>query len=342
MSLNKILAALLVIVFAIFTLLVIVAWSVRANLLNDDVYVQALDEAGFFEVPYGLIHDGEIPLVGRLLLTQGPLAAVTANREAVARELAPPYWLRVQLERAVRELLAVAAAPELEELPDLLISLDEVKARALSEPGDRALTLVVESLPVCPPGQWAFDPGSDTPLCRPAEVDTAAFVEQIRPLLPPLVERLPDTYRVIWQPEQQDVLQDLQRAGQNLEQMQVLLLLVLLLNLALLGVVWTLAVRSPAEWLRWTGGPLLLLGLLALGVALAMPSAVAWWLDNSTLWTSINVPARLDKVLELTIIDLAGVMLRPALQAGAALSVVGLLLTLLSPLFPGRRKRPVI
>ncbi len=334
MSLNKILAALLVIIFATFTLLVIVSWSVRANLLNDDVYVQALDEAGFFEVPYGLIHDGEIPQVGGLLLTEGPLAAVSgADMEAVARELAPPYWLRAQLERAIRDLLALAAAPELDELPDLLISLDEVKVRALSEPGDRALARVVEALTICPAGRGAFDPGSDTPLCRPAEIDTATFVEQIRPLLPPLVERLPDTYRLSWQPEQRDVLQDLQRTGRNLEQMQVLLLLLLLLNLALLGVVWMLAVRSPSEWLRWTGGPLLLLGLLALGLGLAAPRAVTWWLENSALWTSINVPARLDQVLELTIVDLTGVMFRPALQAGAALSVVGLLLTLLSLLF---------
>ncbi len=334
MSLNKILAALLLIVFALFSLLVIVSWSVRANLLNADAYVQALDEADFFEVPYGLIHDGEIPQVGGLLLTQGPLAAVSgADMEAVARELAPPYWLRAQLERAVRDLLAVAAAPELEQLPDLLISLDEVKARALGEPGDRALTLVVEALPVCTPGRAAFEPGSDTPLCRPAEVDTAAFVDQIRPLLPPLVERLPDTYRLSWQSEQRDVLQDLQQAGHNLEQMQVLLLLLLLLNLALLGAIWMLAARSPAEWLRWTGGPLLLLGLLALGVGLAAPRAITWWLENSTLWTGINVPARLDQVLELTIVDLTGVMFRPALLAGAALSVVGLLLALLSLLF---------
>jgi hypothetical protein len=340
MSFNKILAALLVIVFALFTLPVIVSWSVQANLLNDDAYVQALDEAGFFEVPYGLIHDGEIPVVGGLLLTQGPLAAVSgADMEAVARELAPPDWLRAQLERAVRDLVAVAASPEPDELPDLLISLQEIKARALGEPGDRALARVVEALPVCAPGRAVFDPGSDTPLCRPPDLDQAVFVEQIRPLLPPLVERLPDTYRLSWQPEQRDVLQDLERAGQNLEQMQVLSLLLLLLNLALLGAVWMLAVRSPAEWLRWTGVPLLLLGLLALGVGLAAPRAVTWWLDSSDMWTGINVPARLDRVLELTIIDLAGVMFRPALLAGAALAVVGLLLALLSPLFPGRRRR---
>ncbi len=122
-----------------------------------------------------------------------------------------------------------------------------------------------------------------------------------------------------------------------MEQMQVLLLFLLLLNLALLGAIWALAARSPAEWLRWTGGPLLLLGLLALGLGLAAPRAVTWWLENSALWTGINVPARLDQVLELTIVDLAGVMFRPALLAGAALAVVGLLLALLSLLF----QRPV-
>lgn len=338
MSLSKSLAALLVIIFVVFSLAVILTWSVRANILNADAYVEALERADFFEVPYQLIRDGEIPEVGGLLLEEGPLAAVSgAEMEAIARELAPSYWLRAQLEQAIRDLLAVAAAPELEELPDLTISLSEVKARVLGEPGDRALALVVEALGDCPPGQGPFDFNHDTPFCKPAGVNLDPFLSQLKSLLPPLVERVPDTYQVSWQPEQRETLEDLQRGGQTLEQLQVVLLLMAVLNLALLGVIWLLAVRSPAEWLRWTGGPLLLLGLLALLVALPAPRAVAWWLDNSALWSEGNVPARLSQVVELTIVDLAAVLFHPAVFAGAILAVVGLLLVLVSLLFPGRR-----
>ena len=49
MSLNKILAVLLVVIFVIFTLVVILAWSVKANILNDEAYVTSLDKADFFE-----------------------------------------------------------------------------------------------------------------------------------------------------------------------------------------------------------------------------------------------------------------------------------------------------
>jgi hypothetical protein len=341
MSLSKGLAALLVVVFVVFTLVVIMAWSVRADLLNADVYVDVLDEAGFFEVPYLLIRDGEIPQVGGLLLKEGPLAAISgADREAIARELAPPNWVRAQLERAIRDLLAVAADPEVDELPDLVISVSEIKTRALGEPGDQALSLVVEKLPDCAPGQAPFDLDPDTPFCKPVGVDVMTFWNQLKPSLPPLVARLPDTYRLSWQPQQREVLEELQRAGQVLDQLQVLLLLLVALNLALLGIIWSLTVRSPAEWLRWTGGPLLLLGLLTLALALPAPRAVAWWLENSPLWADVNIPAHLDRVLELAIVDLAVVLFRPAVLAGVALAAVGLLLVLLSPLFPGRRRRP--
>lgn len=340
MSLNKILAALLVVFFLIFTLVVILTWSVRANILDADTYVQALDGADFFEVPYQLIGDGTIPQAGGLLLEEGPLSAVSgADLEAVARELAPPDWLRAQLERAIRDLLAVAEEPELNELPDLVISLREVKARALGAPGDRALAIVIAALLECPPGQLPVDLNSDVPVCKPAGMDLTPFQDQLKALLSPLVQRVPDTYHVRWQPEQREVLEDLQRAGQTLDQVQIALLLLLALNLALLGLIWLLAVRSPAEWLRWTGGPLLMSGLLVLLPGLLAPRLIAWGVEDRGLWSEGNVPASLARALERAIVDLAAVLFRPAVLTGVFLVIVGLLLLLVSPLFPGRRRR---
>jgi hypothetical protein len=338
MSLNKVLAALLAIIFVIFSLAVILAWSVRGDILNADAYVQALDEADFFEVPYRMIRDGDIPGVGGLLLKRGPLSAVSgADLETVARDLAPPDWLRAQLERAIRDLLAVADTPKLDDLPDLVISLSEVKARTLGEPGDRALAYVLATLPECAPGQPPLS--LDKPVCKPADVDLSPFLSQLRGLLVPLVERVPDTYQVHWQPEQRDVLEDLQRAGRALDRLPVVLLLLACLNLALLGLIWVLAVRSPAEWLRWAGGPLLALGLLVLLAAFLGPRVVAWGLDQGDLWAEGRVPARVGQALEEALLDLTLLLFRPALYAGAVLAAVGLPLTLLSPLFPGPRRR---
>jgi hypothetical protein len=339
MSLNKVLALLLVVIFIIFSLATILAWSVRGDILNDDAYVAALDEAGFYEVPYQLIREGDIPAAGGLLLRVGPFSVLSgADREAVARELAPPDWLRAQIERAVRDLVAVARAPELDELPDFTISLQEVKARALGEPGDRALSIVVQTLPQCEAGRSPLELGSDTPICRPAEAELTPFLDRLKTLLSPLVERVPDMYRVQWQPRQQGVLEDLQGAGRTLDRLQVPLLLLVVLNLALLALAWVLAVRSPAEWLRWTGVPLLLLGLLVLLTAFLTPRVVAWGLESQALSAGSNVPLPLAQSLERAIQDLAGLLFRPALQAGAVLAVVGLLLTLLSPLFPGQQR----
>jgi hypothetical protein len=111
------------------------------------------------------------------------------------------------------------------------------------------------------------------------------------------------------------------------------------LNVALLALVWVLAVRSPAEWLRWTGVPLLLLGLAVLLVAVLAPRVVAWGLDSRELWTERNVPAPLARSLEESIENYIPLLFRPALSAGLVLTVVGLLLTLISPLFPEQRQR---
>jgi hypothetical protein len=340
MSLNKLLALLLAVIFIIFSLATILAWSVRRDILNDDAYVTALDEAGFYEVPYQLIREGDIPTVGGLLLKEGPLSILSgADREAVARELAPPAWLRAQLERAIRDLVAVAKAPELDELPDLDISLQEVKARVLGEPGDRALAIVVQALPQCEAGRAPLELGSNTPICTPAGAELTPFLELLETLLPPLVERVPDTYRVRWQPGQQDVLEDLQQAGRTLDRLQFALLLLGALNLALLALIWVLAVRSPGEWLRWTGVPLLLLGLLVLLAAFLTPRVVAWGLESQTLSAEGNVPLPLAQSLEQAIQDLTRLLFRPALWAGTVITIAGLLLTLVSPLFPGRRGR---
>lgn len=338
--LNKVLAAFLTILFVICTLIVVVTWSVKDHILDADVYVQALEEADFFQVPYQLIRVGDIPGVGGLLLTRGPLSVVSGtDLEAVARELAPPRWLRAQLEPAIRDLIAVANTPQLDQLPDFVISLREVKARALGEPGGRALSIVVEALPVCAPGREPVELDSDTPVCRSDSADLSTFLNRLKTQLAPLVERVPDTYRVSWQPEQRDVVQDLRRAGRILDQLQFALLFLVALNLALMGLIWLLAVRTPAEWLRWVGVPLLLLGLAALFVAFSMPRVVIWGLGGQTLWTEAAVPEPLAQALEEAIRGFVLLLFQPARLIGVAAAVVGLLLSLFSLLFPAQPRR---
>jgi hypothetical protein len=339
MALNKVLAALLVVPFVFFTLIVILTWSAGDTVLDADAYVDTLTEAGFFEVPYHMIREGDIPGAGGLLLTEGPLSIVSgAELEAVARELAPPEWLRAQLERAIRDLVAVSDRSELDELPSLVISLREVKARVLGVPGDRALSIVIDALPECAAGQAPLDLSSDTPVCVPPGVDLASFLGELKTLLAPLVERVPDTYRVSWQPVQRDVLGDLQRAGRVVNQLRFVLLFLIALNLALLGLIWLLAVRSPAEWLRWTGLPLLLLGLLTLFLTWLVPQTVNWALDSQALWADGELPTVLIQALDAAIQDFTLLLFRPARFIGVVLAIVGLLLTLISPVFPGQRQ----
>ncbi len=340
MDLNKIVAVLLVVLFVFFSLAVIMTWSVGDGVLNADAYVEALSEAGSFQVPYELIREGRIPGVGGLLLKEGPLSIVSgADLELVARELAPPTWLRTQLEGALRDFFALVKESEGNELPGMVISLSEVKARALGEPGDRALALVVENLQVCAPGETSLDLNRDVPLCVPAGMELNSFLGQLKGLLAPLVNRVPDTYTVSWQPEQQDVIRDLRRAAQTVERLRFVMLLLVALNLALLGLIWVLAVRSPAEWLRWTGVPLLLLGLATLTLALLIPSLVSLGLDSTASWVEGSLPRPLAESLETAVREYILLLFRPARTVGVVLFLVGAVLALISPLFPGARQK---
>lgn len=339
MMLKKILAAPLVILFVFFTTIVILTWSAGGSVLNADVYVETMDRAGLFEVPYQLIREGDIPGVGGVLLTEGPLSIVSgAELEQIARELAPPDWLRAQLERGIRDLIAVSHRSELGNTPSLTISLREVKERALGTPGDQALSIVVDALPACAPGQAPVNLGSDVPLCTPPGVDVTSFLGELKTLLARLVERVPDTYQVRWQPEQIAVLEDLQRVGRVVNQLQFVMLLLIALNVALLGLVWLLAVRSPGEWLRWTGVPLLLLGLFTVFLAWLVPQLVSWGLDGATLGVDGNLPVVLVDAVGVALEDFAQVLFRPARLVGVAAAIVGLLLTLISLFFPSYRQ----
>ncbi len=342
MSLNKLLATLLVIVFVIFTLAAILTWLVGDRILDDEAYVQAWEKAGFFEVPYQLIREGQIPEAGGLLLEEGPLSVVSGEElEAIARELAPSDWLRAQVERAIQDVLAVAEAPETETLPHLVISLQEVKARALAEPGDRALSIVVAALPECEPGQTPFDVNRDQPICTPPGVDLAPFMDQLKVLLPPLVARVPDTYRVTWPAGARDVLEDLRQAGQMLDRLRVILILLIALNGALLALIWLLVVRSPAEWLRWTGGPLLFLGGAVFLAGWLIPWFVDRRLDQAQVWPQ-DVPAAVIQSLQEAVNHFTALLLEPVTLAGVVLFAVGLSLMLLSLPFGARSERTAL
>jgi hypothetical protein len=128
-----------------------------------------------------------------------------------------------------------------------------------------------------------------------------------------------------------------------LDQLRFVLLLLLALNLALLGLIWLLVVRSPAEWLRWTGISLLLLGLMVLTSALVIPWVVDVALDSATLMAGDRVSTSLFQVLEQAAQDYLQRLFHPARLSGAILVAVGLLFAILSPLFPGRRSvRPLV
>ncbi len=318
--------------FVFFAGAFILVWSIQDRLLDADTWVAALDRAGLFELPYELIGDGEVPGFARDLLTQGPLAALQdADLEQVARDLAPVEWLRQQVRQTLQANLDQLGQRE---SVDVVVSLAEVKARALGDPGERALERVIASLPLCQSGQTPFQLSPDIPLCRPPDVEPSLFGSTLKTYLTLYVERLPDRWRVGVGSRDRQITRDLRRVGKALNWLEARLPLALALALGSLLLAWLLAVRSPGQWLRWTGGPLLLLGLVTSLVAVLVPPVIAWQVEGGRFWPDSDLPARLRQAASQVPADLASVLFQFTLLVGVVIVVMGGVLVVVSFFFP--------
>ena len=89
------------------------------------------------------------------------------------------------------------------------------------------------------------------------------------------------------------------------------------------------------------GGAVWTVGEAGLELTSELNFASTLGLEGQTLGAEENVPGPLARSLEKAIRNFTSQLFGPALLVGLVLSVVGLLITLVSPLFPGRRRRRV-
>ncbi|MEJ2750709.1 MAG: hypothetical protein P8183_22800, partial [Anaerolineae bacterium] len=217
-----------------------------------------------------------------------PIPVDTAVLAEAIQMVLPPEWMSSQMETAVDDVFdgLEAGTPT-----DIVVELDAAPllARVRGEPGQQAMTLVVESLPPCAEGNDSAAltvRGVAVPDCLPPDLTAAEAAQLAHDLL---VETLDQNPQLVAEAEQLQVpLLTLGRLSPKrrflFEWLHWFFLVaqgwagfLWLIPAGLLLLIWLLVVRSWADWGRWWGWPLLVTAVLTFLAAWSMPLVITRW-----------------------------------------------------------------
>ncbi len=221
-----------------------------------------------------------------------------SDYEVILRELLPAEWLQTQTESVLDQIFAFLNS----ESPTATIQLStvEFKARLSGEAGVEAVLQLVRSWPPCTPEQLRdFTQATSKsdlegmPTCRPPDDELTALTPRIESILSERAAKLPDEINLAQSfsgpPEESEInptppsetggpLGNDPRAA--LRRLRWIARLSPLISIALLLLVALFGVRSRKGGLRWWGIPLLIAGVLTLGLGLAIMPAMDWAIAN--------------------------------------------------------------
>lgn len=206
----------------------------------------------------------------------------------ILETLLPAAWLQTQTESALDQLFEY-----LESRRDTVeISLVELKARLMSDSGRAILFQIVRAQPPCNAAQRALwqQPLSSETLdklldCRPPEETLNARAAEIQANAAQVMGGIPDEVdlaqglRGANQPDAQTGEQEEPRAA--LARARFFMRLTPLVPFVLLLLIALFAVRSRADLARWSGIPLIIVGVLGGIIALTIGLGAEWGIRTS-------------------------------------------------------------
>ncbi len=267
----KALALICAVLFVVTALGALVLFNVAQQLLNPAPYKQALAQQHIYERLPALVAADLTASVEEAGEEALPFSfASQEDFERILSDLLSPQWLREQAEQVINQLFAYLASDD--EKASLVISLAEVKERLTGPPGTEAILRLVRSWPPCSMEElsaWQSlaatgEPPQEMPTCRPPEEmmdEVAAFIPQITAQM---AAEIPDALDLVRTSDSEGVARDPRPAFRAARLAAALSPLVPLGFLLLVGV---FGVRSWRGFLNWWGVPLLVVGLVGLGMA---------------------------------------------------------------------------
>ncbi len=279
--------------------------------------------------------------------------------EIIFSELLPAPWFQTQTEAVIDQLFAWL--PSDQPALSLMISTREFRENLAGEGGQHMIRQLLAALPPCTPAQLA-NAGSalaraaegEVPPCRPPEPLLTQLAGALAKMAHALAAKIPDEYdlagvRLGGEPEAGTAPPPAAEpgSGPSAEETQrtfrvarAVALFSPLLPGALLLLATLFGVRSWRGWLLWWGTPLLLAGLIGVGMGAALLPAANWAIQT---YVAGRIPSFFTPAMAQTGLDIG----RSVVQAvgrgieleGALLGVIGLAMLLGSRLAPGGLSR---
>jgi len=245
-------------------------------------------EAGLAEAAQDLAR--EVPQASD---TRGlPIARLKSDDwELIIRTVVPPSSVQ-RWTAAAFDKLSLWGVLRGDFLDDVILPLGEIHNNLVNDPKQTALRIVTEAQPACTAGQEPFASSLDLiPRCRPAASELASFYQTVSVRWK---EQPQQVWQQLWPGESgayryvedislgefirresgdswQEIRTDWRYAAWVVGLARGLLALLLIGGPVLaLALVALLAARSLPEALRWVGAPLLLTGVLAVGLGLVV------------------------------------------------------------------------
>lgn len=274
----RIIAVLISMLFVATSVVVIVANCAEHQLTSVATYRAVLARPGLFEET---MPDLIVSTVRKQSFPdEGPAEALShltdEDLRAIIEEVAPADWVRGEATRLVSAVFDWLNSDE--PRPQLTVSISEVKARLVGEPGRRAIERVVQTWPACDQerlaellagGQEGFPP-----VCNPPDALRPVSVRLIQGSLPSALNSVPDTLDPFptGGRDGHDPISGLLSFRDSLRRVRDLLRISVLVPLALLLLVTLFAVRSLRGLFGWWGALLLVVGLLVLTGTMVGPA----------------------------------------------------------------------
>lgn len=277
--------------------------------------------------------------------------------QAIANELVPPDWLRIQIESAIDAIFTWINSDNTEFLGSVNVS--EIRDRLSGDEGQRVVNRIIEVSPQCSTAQVAVlvaisneRSSAQPPLCKPPGQYIAVTSSLLSETLARTVQGLDeDNVQIIdllageTPDAREEFINSAQAARLIVQSTQQVILLFFLCPAALLAILVILTIRSLQGFGRWMGITALIAGVLALIPLPFAPLRMLFAdsaLSNSTVVESAQIReffSRLTFGFQQSIVDGFNM---PVLMLAAAFIGVGFLLLGIAAIVPSPEEREEI
>lgn len=193
-----------------------------------------------------------------------------AERETMLEIVLPPEWIEDQISTVLREFSLWIDNDQ--PMPRLFLDIRPIKTRLMRGGADEIVDMVVDSWPSCTPEQVGgiseSGLGGETPLvqCEPPEPFRTRLVVFASRQLLQMIKQIPPDFHLTGDETGEQGIADIADVKGNIRSIRVLTRSGWLLPIALLCLIIALVVRSWRDLSRWWGIPLMLSGVITLGL----------------------------------------------------------------------------